>query len=475
MTSRSPDTPPPFLDRTPPPWAARGLAWLLIGFFAAAVAAAAVIHVPEAVSAPFVLIPVRGVDQIRAARDGVLAEIRAAEAQAVGAGEVLFVLRSAVIGDRSAELHALETQVQGAAERLGNERARYDSQRRADHEEEGRLRARRAHLTERIEEQHALRAMRQARYRATLAIYQNEIEIARRAVEFKQKAFAVARELAERTERFYRQGIISWLEYNNRQLDAAKLQAELEQLAHHEDTGRLKISQLTSEEEEREIESRLTLDQLTSEHRQAQGAIDKLRYEADARRSAFLELERSLREESEKAGIRTAALRVELQQARGNELSVVSPCVGAVLRLWVQRPGAVVKEGEPLGDLACGRGPLQAELAMPSSGVGLVKPGQPVKLLYDTFPYQRHGVRRATVRWISPVGVGGNFRVFADVEDDTITVKGEQRPLTPGMGGLAHIVVGRRSLISHAFAPLRQLQESLADAPPRNGVSEGWR
>jgi membrane fusion protein len=267
----------------------------------------------------------------------------------------------------------------------------------------------------------------------------------------------------------HKEGIISWLEHNTRQLEASKLAVELEQLDRQVDTARLKVSQLKSEEERQEIESRLTLDQLVSERRDVQAATDKLRHEIAARAAVFLELERSLREESQKSAIRTTALRVELEQSRGNELSVVAPCAGVVLRLSVQRAGAVVKEGEPLGDLACRGSRLQAELTVPPSAVGQIKPEQPVKLLYDTFPHQRHGVRRATVRWVSPASVGDNFRAFADIEDEAITVKGERRPLTAGMGGRADVVVGRRSLIAYAFEPLRQLKESFADAPPRGG------
>jgi biotin carboxyl carrier protein len=463
------DPAPPFLDQTPAPWAARSLAWILIALFAAAVIAAIAIRVPETVGSRFVLVPIRGVDQIRAARDGVLAEIRAAETRAIAAGEVLFVIRSAVIGDRSAELRGLETQMQGTAERLGNERQRDDSQRRADDEEDARLRTRLAHLGQRIDEQRSLRATRQERYRATLAIYENDTEIGRREIDFKQQAFGVARQLADRTERYHKEGIISWLEHNTRQLDASKLAVELQQLERQVDSARLKVSQLKSEDEQQQIEARLTLDQLQSERREVQASIDKLRHESAGRRRGFVELERSLREDTQKTSIRTGALRAELQQSRGNELLVSAPCAGTILKLWVQRPGAVVKEGEPLGDIACGRGPLQAELTVPSAGVGQIKPGHPVKLLYDSFPYQRHGVRRATVRWVSPASVDAHFRVFADIEDEAITVKGEPRPLTAGMGGRADVVIGRRSLITYAFEPLRQLKESLSDAPPAAG------
>lgn len=247
----------------------------------------------------------------------------------------------------------------------------------------------------------------------------------------------------------------------------SSLAVELQQLERQVDSARLKVSQRKNEQQA--SGTRLTLDQLQSERREGQASIDKLRHESAARRRGFVELERSLREDTQKTTIRTGALRAELHPSRGNELLVSGPCAGTVLWLWVQRPGAIVKEGEPLGDIAWGRGPLQAELTVPSAGVGQIKPGHPVKLLYDSLPYQRHGVRRATVRWVSPASVGAHFRVFADIEDGAITVKGEPRALTAGMGGRADVVVGRRSLITYAFEPLRQLKESLADAPPAAG------
>ena len=163
-------------------------------------------------------------------------------------------------------------------------------------------------------------------------------------------------------------------------------------------------------------------------------------------------------------------MRTELSQARGDELSVGAPCAGTVLRLQVNAPGAVVQEGDVLADLACGDDRLQAEVTVPPSGAGRIKPGQVVRLLYDAFPYQRYGIRYATVRWVSPATVLVKerpvFRVLAEVEEQTVRITGESRPLLAGMGGHADVVVGRRSLISYAFEPVRQLREQLADRAP---------
>jgi len=463
--------PAPFLDPVPVPWAARGLAWVLIGLFTAAVVAAIAVRVPETVSSRFVLVPASGADQLRAPHDGVITDVHAVETQRFGKGEALFVLRSSQVGDRFAERAALETQLRGATDRLGNERRRYESQRLADEEEDARLRGRLGHVVQQLDEQAAIRESRQARYRAALAINANEMDVTTREIEFRQQQYTIARELADRTEYYYKAGIMSWLENNTRQLEASKAATYVKQLEKQLESARLKESQLKSEEQQQEIEWKLNLDQLLTERKAAAAAIDKLHHEQQARRSAFDELERSVREETEKARIRSAALDRELEQSRGNEQTLPAPCAGMVLRLLVRRPGAVVREGEPLGDIACDGSGLQAELTVPASGAGQIKPGQRVKLLYDSFPYQRFGVRHATVRWVSPAAVEGHFRAFADVDDEAIVVTGERRALGVGMGGRADVVVGQHQLIAYAFEPLRQLRENLIAVPPDDGRS----
>src|SRR5262245_48916919 len=136
----------PYLDTDPPPWGARGLAYLLILLFCAAAVAAVVIHVPETVSSPFELVPVGGTDPVRASRDGFVVEVRVADAQAVQSGQTLFVIRSEATGDRSSELAGQEIQRTGARESLENAVKKHQARIQADASEEGRLRARVAAL-----------------------------------------------------------------------------------------------------------------------------------------------------------------------------------------------------------------------------------------------------------------------------------------------------------------------------------------
>ena len=124
-------------------------------------------------------------------------------------------------------------------------------------------------------------------------------------------------------------------------------------------------------------------------------------------------------------------------------------------------------EGEVLCELTCNSERLQAELKIPQNGAGRVKTGQGVKLLYDSFPYQQFGVKFANVRWISPTASTPEFRAIAEIDDTSINVLGQPTPLKAGMGGRAEVVIARRSLISIAFDPIRQLRENMAAPPER--------
>ena len=150
---------------------------------------------------------------------------------------------------------------------------------------------------------------------------------------------------------------------------------------------------------------------------------------------------------------------------------VLAPCSGTLLRQQVKALEAFVEEGDLPSELACPEAKLQAVLTVPQLGTARVRPGQGVKLLYDAFPYGRYGIRYGTVRWVSPASIDAEnnpgFYTFADIADEAIMVDGQPLPLRAGMRGTAQIVLGRRSLISYVFEPLRQLKESFAEPPQR--------
>lgn len=395
----------PFLDAAPPAWAARALATVLLALFALGVVALVTVRVPETVSAPFVVVAQSGADPVRTLHDGTVTGVLVRESEKVAAGAALFTVSSEQVGDRSAERESLGTSLSGGQARLGNERVKFENQRRADEQERARL-----------EE-------RQRTLRAQLAL--------------KEQQLTLTREVLARQKRSFDEGLISWLEVSKPQLDVDRLGVEVE-------AARAEIAEAAS------LDARL-------------------RFEMVSRKAAFDELARSVEEELARARVRKGLL--DREGARdGNALTVSAECSGTITKLQVRNAGTVVAESDVLAEMVCDDETLQAELLVPQRGMALVTAGQPVKLQYDAFPYQRYGVRYATVRWISPTSSGQGdtaaFRVLADVDEQQVRVGNTEKAVLPGMGGRAAIITGRRSLLSYAFEPLRQMREAMSSERP---------
>jgi hemolysin D len=471
------EAPEPFLTGDPPHWAARGLSALLLLVLGVGLVGSILIQVPETVRAPFVLVPVGGADPIRAPRSGAIAAVRVAEGRPVREGEPAFVLRAGSVGAGRAELDGLERQVAGTLERQGLERERHESQSRADLAEERRLEERLAHLARKAEQTRGKRQVQEERYRSRLQALEAEAATLEREIEFKKGHLRLAREVAARHQTGHDRGFLSWMEYVKPQIEAERVGTDLAQLERQLEAALERRVQLRAERRSEEIEWTLAVQEIEREGNDARGALARVRHESAARQAAFRELDRQLREEADRAGIRITALRRELAHTAGNEQTVLAPCAGTVLRLGARAAGAVVQEGELLAEVACADTHLHAELTLPRSGVSRLRPGLGAKLLYDAFPYQRHGVRHGTVQWVSPASVttdgAAAFRAHVGIADTAIRVDGEPRPLMAGMTGQAEVMVGRRALITYAFEPLRQLRENLAGVPDARASAPG--
>ncbi len=396
-----------FLDREPPHWAVRGLGYLIIVMFVIGLTAAAVVTLPETVSGAFRLVPVDGADPIRSRKDGVVTTIAAREGDAVAANGLLLVINSSSMADRSGDLRTLETQRRADEERLRIVASQYETRKRADAAEQRRLESR-------------VRALE-------------------RLLTSRKARVALTRELADSALAGMRSGAVNRVEVARLDLEVSTLSEEV----------------LSTDVDLNETHSDLA----------------RLVRDGEARDLEYRETVRALNESIETEDIRIHALSGDLQNLTDAGLEVRSPCAGTILRLNVSGPGAVIREGEVLGEIGCSGRELQAEFAIPQNGLSQVKAGQAVKLRFDAFPYQRYGVRFATVRWVGSAGVTqsptdqSGFRAVLDLQDDSIPVRGVKRPLLAGMQGRADIVVGRRSLVSFAFEPIRAMKENFAEPP----------
>ena len=403
--AEEPGTKHAFLSLAPPHWAARGFSYAIIAVVLVGAIAAVVIKLPETVTADFVLVPARGADPIKATRPGIVSQVFVSEGQAVNQGDVLFTLRSESAGDRAADLMTVQTQLAGAGDGFLNAKAKFTAQTLADEQEIRKLAARVEHL-------------------------ENLIAL-------KRQQLALLKQLADSFEKLSREGIASPAQLAEKQIQVADLAAQLEKLV--------------------------------SEQNETRAAVEKLKHEGAARRAEFNEVERAYREAAATGEIRATALRSGLAGSDGNEVRLIAPCAGTVLRLHVKNGGAVVHAGDTVAELVGAGEALHAELQVPEAGVGKLKTGLGVKLKYDAFPYQRYGVRHGRLTWLSPAAVetkaGASFRAQVEIADEEMLVQGQARPLFAGMSGKAEVVIGKRSLIEYIFEPLRQLRENVRDVP----------
>jgi len=264
-----------------------------------------------------------------------------------------------------------------------------------------------------------------AAYVSQLEIKTAEISQAESEVKFREQHAASSRELLARMEKLTKGGGISLVEVIQYRLEAAGSEKDLS------------VAQRT-------------LQQVNLERKQMEAEHSRLRSENVA--------------EIEKLKMRLAALKDDLESSQQNLLTIRAPYAGVVVSQVQQNAGSVVQNGQELCQLAATDAKPRAQLTLGEAGLPTLASGQPVRLFFDAFPYQRYGIVNATLDWVSPSAVsspqGPHFMGLASLDKSE---QNKRRPLAlrVGMGGEARIVVGQRTMIEYAFEPIRQLRENM--------------
>jgi membrane fusion protein len=178
----------PLLPSEPPARIACVGAWLVLGVFAAALAFASLVKLPEVVVAPFVLEPMEGADPIQAPLAGELAIISVREGQDIKAGDNLFALRSDEIRNWQTRLRQLQEDQRAITERARN-----------------------------LDEAHT----------AELSIKDAEIAQIEREVNFRQKYLETSKDFLTKAGALAAQGLISQVELMRHQLETAEAEKDL--------------------------------------------------------------------------------------------------------------------------------------------------------------------------------------------------------------------------------------------------------
>ena len=176
-----------------------------------------------------------------------------------------------------------------------------------------------------------------------------------------------------------------------------------------------------------------------------------------------IELERGLsRLETERSELRQRMARYEEQRL----LSVQSPIDGTLATLDVVA-GSTILPQQLLATIIPRQSSLIADVYVPSRAVGMVRPGQAVRLFYDAFPLQQFGAASGEVDTVAGfVSLPGDIPVASGLQEAAykvrIRVASEHvedgrglYALRPGMALAAEIVLESRSLANWLLSPLQ--------------------
>ncbi len=239
---------------------------------------------------------------------------------------------------------------------------------------------------------------------------------------------------------------------------------------------------------ERELISRADMNRARVQYLSALSALPSRMSEIYKNEMAVQDLKRQITEsriahEREASQIQhayeTAQLRLEQARKRIDRTLeaesdlILAPESGIVTQVMVNAIGQVINKGQALIALAPASAPMVAEVMVLNKDVGLLKPGQLVKLKYDAYAFQDFGIKRGWLTSISPDAVideriGPIFKCVVELEEHTMRVKGYDKPLMFGMKGTAEMMTDRQSVLLMLLSPLRQLYESA-----RYDVQEG--
>jgi len=141
-----------------------------------------------------------------------------------------------------------------------------------------------------------------------------------------------------------------------------------------------------------------------------------------------------------------------------------------VLSVDLATLGQSVVPSQPLAVIQPDGAALQVHLFAPSRAIGFVKPGDPVNLRYQAFPYQKFGQQEGHVRSIARTALSAAelaslnlpqqnqseplYRIVVEPRKQVIEIYGGQTPLQAGMMVDAYVLQESRAIYEWMLEPL---------------------
>lgn len=162
----------------------------------------------------------------------------------------------------------------------------------------------------------------------------------------------------------------------------------------------------------------------------------------------------------------------EKQQHRRALMELKAPQDGVVKDLATHTAGTVVQPGTVLASLVPQEEKLKVEVWVSNEDIGFVRPGQPVKLKFAAYPFQKYGMGHGTVEHVSAdaqseeeardKGLAANgqrplrYKALMTLETMALEMEGRKYRLSAGMQTAAEILLGDRTVAEYLLSPVQK-------------------
>lgn len=410
------------LDSMPKVWT-RGLFYLLLLFAGVVIPWAMFSRVDETGTARGRLEPDGQTLRLDAEVPGSISAIQVKEGDRVEAGQPLLTLDSELV---KVELQQAQDQLEGQHNRLSQ------------------LNLLRNQLATTF-------ATQQQQNQAQALEKETKIDQAARQIDYAQterdltalNVTSAAREL-ERYQALYEQGIIPEVEV----VQYRDALLERERIYQQADSGMIQ-AKLQMQEQEQGYDSLVQT-----------GKLSLLRVEEELKN-----LETQITQLN--ADIVLSSRQIQSLQLQLKQRAITSPVAGVVFELPFQQAGSVVQPGVKVAEIAPKDSKLIVKAEISTAESGSLRPGLPVKVKFDAYPFQDYGIAMGKLTAISPTSrveetIQGSINIYQiDVELTQPCLPAPQGciEVRPGDTATAEVIVRQRRIIDIILNPFKKLNK----------------
>lgn len=162
----------------------------------------------------------------------------------------------------------------------------------------------------------------------------------------------------------------------------------------------------------------------------------------------------------------------EKQRHRRELLELKAPQDGVIKDLATHTSGTVVQPGTVLASLVPREEKLKVEVWVSNEDIGFVRAGQPVKLKFAAYTFQKYGMGRGTVEHVSADAQSEEeardkglqdtwrrplrYKALVTLDASALESDGVRYPLSVGMQTTAEILLGNRTVAEYLLSPVKK-------------------